>query len=660
MNLRYIQFFALIGWGIQSELLAFAIPMAIIWEAQFLIRHRWTLTQQDFYRTSDLTSVALIGMFIFLYLNRAEYHFLITLINWLPILIFPLVIVIAYSTTERMTLDVLFYSLRRQKQEIIQHWDMNYILFTFCIFSTATNKQDYSFYFPFSALLITLALMRIRSKRYKLSVWILLLAISFLAAFGLQKAQRESHLELKQRAQIWLTNWVQQRNNPAKYLSAIGSVGQLKVSDKILFRVHSPNNDPIPSLLQEASYDHPSGNDWSVMDANFTTIDHLDDFKWQLTNEKQVTDKGQFTNKKKAEHQLDIYLEFYNDTAIVPLPSGTTLIDDLPALEIRRNYYGTIQARGLVPSPRYKIQRQAGQNFNGPPTKIDTYVPTRFSPLISDIIDAHQLKSDEAINSLFRYFKNFRYSLYQNEAAKEKPIQYFLQTSQAGHCEYFASSTVYLLRGMGIPARYVVGYSVQEYSDLLDMYIVRQRHAHAWAIAYIDDKWQVVDTTPGVWLDEEAAQGFFAQPLFDLIANTSFMIQIWWNAQKIEDYENSLYGIGAILSLILLWRIMIGEKVIIKKEEEETTFGNSLSFGTDSPFFGLEEQLQKRGFTRGKGELLEPWLSRIGFSHLLRLLPRHNIWRFDPEGLSPEQQASLAEDVAHELDKLNEDLPRNS
>lgn len=649
MKLRYIQFFAIIAWGIQSELLAFAIPMALIWEAQFLIQHRWTLTQQDFYRTADLTAVALTGIFIFLYLNRAEYHFLVTLTNWMPILIFPLVIVIAYSTTEEMTLDVLFYSLRRQKQKVTQHWDMNYLLFTFCILATATNKQDYSFYFPFSALLITLALMNIRSKRYKMSIWILLLSFSFLMAFGLQKGIRESHLELKQRAQIWLTNWVQQRNNPAKYLSAIGSVGQLKVSDKILFRVKSPNNDAIPSLLQETSYDLPSGNDWGIMEKEFSTVDHLDDFKWQ------IADRGEMPGKEKSEHELEIYLEFYTENAIVPLPPGTTLIDDLPALEIRQNYYGTIQAKGLVPSPRYKIQLRPGQNFNGAPTKIDTYVPERFNTLIMDIINTKELNADHAIDSLFRFFKTFRYSLYQSESSQEKPIQHFLQTSQAGHCEYFASSTVYLLRGMGIPARYVVGYSVQEYSELLDMYIVRQRHAHAWAIAYIDDKWQVVDTTPGIWLDEEAQQGFFAQPLFDLIANGSFMIQIWWNAQKIEDYENTLYGIGAILSLILMWRIMIGEKVIVTKEQSLKTFDRHLSFGSNSPFFSLEEKLIELGFIRGKGERLEPWLSRIGFSRFLKLLPRHNRWRFDPQGLSRDEKVSLEEDVAIELDKLNKE-----
>ncbi|MFT5211167.1 MAG: hypothetical protein ACI9CE_002904 [Flavobacterium sp.] len=642
MNLRYLQFFAIVVWGFQSDLMVFALPMALIWEGQFFYNRRWTLTQQDFYRTADLTSVALVCIFIFLFLNKVDYHFLITLVRWMPIVIFPIVIVVAYSTSEKMTLDVLFYSLRRQKQPVTQHWDMNYALFTFCILAIATNTQDFSFYFPFSALLISLALMRLKSKRYPTSVWALLIAFSFISAFGLQKGVKATHVELKQRASVWLTNWVQQRNNPSKYLSAIGSVGKLKVSDKILFRVDSPDNNAPPSLLQETSYDLPSGKDWGIMDQKFTTLEHADDFKWQLNP------------AASSDNLLEIYLEFYKDSALIPIPEGASQVYDLPALELRQNYYGTIQAKGLVPSPRYRVLLQDGKNFNGPPTKIDTFVPKRYKNIVGPIIKNNYFDIKQPIESVHQYFRDFRYSLYQSEAAKDKPIEYFLNTSQAGHCEYFASSSVYLLREMGIPARYVVGFSVQEYSDLLEMYVVRQRHAHAWAIAFVNNQWQVVDTTPSIWLDEEADQSFFAQPLIDLMANASFLFQVWWNEFKVEDYEDYLYAIGGILSLILLWRIMIGEKVIVEHKRGNLSDVNALSYGADSPFFELTNQLVEKGFTRGKGELLKAWLTRIGFPHLIRLLPRHEKWRFDPNGLDIEKKASLANDVALEIKNLND------
>ncbi|MGK0340988.1 MAG: hypothetical protein ACJAXW_001533, partial [Candidatus Azotimanducaceae bacterium] len=86
MNLRGIQSLAMLLWGFQSELLAFAVPMALIWEGRFFFNRRWALTKQDFYLLADLTSVCLVLMIIFLFMNRTDYHFIRTLMQWLPIL----------------------------------------------------------------------------------------------------------------------------------------------------------------------------------------------------------------------------------------------------------------------------------------------------------------------------------------------------------------------------------------------------------------------------------------------------------------------------------------------------------------------------------------------------------------------------------------------
>jgi DNA-3-methyladenine glycosylase II len=63
---------------------------------------------------------------------------------------------------------------------------------------------------------------------------------------------------------------------------------------------------------------------------------------------------------------------------------------------------------------------------------------------------------------------------------------------------------VLLLRQAGIPARYVVGYSAQEFSALEKAFLVRNRHAHAWAVALVDGHWVTVDTTPATWAEQEA------------------------------------------------------------------------------------------------------------------------------------------------------------
>lgn len=141
MNQRYILATALLVWGWQSELAWFAVPMAIIVEARHFINRRWALTMKDFYQVANLTTLGLAGMIGFLFLNARTYHFITSLLQWLPIVFFGLTVVIAYSTTDRMRLDVLFHSLRRQKQPVTQSWDMNYFFLGICLLATGINNS---------------------------------------------------------------------------------------------------------------------------------------------------------------------------------------------------------------------------------------------------------------------------------------------------------------------------------------------------------------------------------------------------------------------------------------------------------------------------------------------------------------------------------------
>ena len=62
------------------------------------------------------------------------------------------------------------------------------------------------------------------------------------------------------------------------------------------------------------------------------------------------------------------------------------------------------------------------------------------------------------------------------------PLSRFLLKTRAGHCEYFATATVLLLRELGIPARYAVGYAVHETSRQRLRRALRD--AHAWCLVW--------------------------------------------------------------------------------------------------------------------------------------------------------------------------------
>lgn len=73
-------------------------------------------------------------------------------------------------------------------------------------------------------------------------------------------------------------------------------------------------------------------------------------------------------------------------------------------------------------------------------------------------------------------------------------VRWFMQASGSGYCVHFASAATVLLRGAGIPARYVTGYLVQVQAGVRKT--VTGDSAHAWVEYLQDGVWQVLEATP--------------------------------------------------------------------------------------------------------------------------------------------------------------------
>jgi transglutaminase-like putative cysteine protease len=76
-------------------------------------------------------------------------------------------------------------------------------------------------------------------------------------------------------------------------------------------------------------------------------------------------------------------------------------------------------------------------------------------------------------------------------------VDYFLFDLQQGYCDYYASSTAVLLRAIGIPARYVLGYASGNYNASTLQYEVLDLHYHSWVEAYFPEYgWIIFEPTP--------------------------------------------------------------------------------------------------------------------------------------------------------------------
>lgn len=137
----------------------------------------------------------------------------------------------------------------------------------------------------------------------------------------------------------------------------------------------------------------------------------------------------------------------------------------------------------------------------------------------------------------------FMYSLRQQpHSMGVDPVEAFVTEHKTGHCEYFASALVLMLRSLDIPARLAIGFKGGEYNLVGRYYQIRELHAHAWVEAYLgpdalppalvsnatareNGAWLILDPTPGR-ADVEMTDAFGLGPLKRLLDLTQL---IWTN-----------------------------------------------------------------------------------------------------------------------------------
>jgi len=101
-----------------------------------------------------------------------------------------------------------------------------------------------------------------------------------------------------------------------------------------------------------------------------------------------------------------------------------------------------------------------------------------------------------------------------------------LLNSKSGHCEYFASGMVVMLRSIGIPARMANGFHGGVWNEFGRYYAIRQADAHAWVEVYFPGYgWLTFEPTP--------ASGALAPNQQDWATR----IQSWMDSMKLQWFK---------------------------------------------------------------------------------------------------------------------------
>jgi transglutaminase-like putative cysteine protease len=649
---RFLLLIALLFWGYETNTLIAAVPIAIVLEIPMFLTARWEFSDGDLNRIWDLCAVLLVAMGVIIAstneLAKASFQF----IQYLPFAFVPIVAAQRYGDGENLKWSVFSWFLRRTPNTYTarRRADVNWVFFAVCLFATsATHDANVAFY-PAMALLIAAGLYSVRPARLRLVPWVVLcVSIGVMGHFahhGLFTLQGK----LQNVFDEMIADMLKHEPDLHESRTRIGQSGRIKLSGKIVMRLHPEDGTLPPSRLREATFDTYAKGVWRAADSQFNSL--------FLT----TPESADILPKKPIKYSARVMRNISTKFSRLALPHGSFFLREMgPAVaSISTNRLGYASCESEASYLTYVADYGPGATFDAPPTSTDTNVPPSEKALFARTVGELNLpgRSDEdKMQMVEDYFhSNFKYSaeILAQSRGNQSALDCFMTRVRAGHCEYFATATTLLLREAGVSTRYVTGYALQPASRKGDTYLIRARHAHAWVIAYNHDKkiWQEVDSTPPSWDEMNSSDASFWEPLSDFFSNLYFQYSKWrWSQVSYTKYLSAL-----LVPLVgtLVWRI------VRNQTRRRSSTGNGFQTihhdwpGLDSEFFALEKKLHETGLGRLPNEPLLLWRDRLrrelpnelNLDHTFNL---HRRLRFDPKGLTANERKTLREEVSRLL-----------
>ncbi len=225
-----------------------------------------------------------------------------------------------------------------------------------------------------------------------------------------------------------------------------------------------------------------------------------------------------------------------------PLETARLEWDNATTLSFAQEDSGPLEdRRGELADYRFSLPAASGAAqgvFAWPPlnrpSRRDEHLqlPSTLDPRVKDlarkiVADAGARTDSDRVAAIVGYLQSrYHYSL-TFEPGPGDPVTDFLlaEPKRPAHCEYFASAATLLLRGVGVPSRYVTGFLAHE-KDGAGL-LVRGRDAHAWTEAWVRGVgWVTCDATPGDGQPGDGPIGAW-QTAFDRFEDLWLNFQDW-------------------------------------------------------------------------------------------------------------------------------------
>lgn len=653
-------------WGAMTDRPLIGLILALIVESPNWLPFRWSFSNNASsvaWRISIILTT-LTGALI--WFDGDRYTAVPRAIGWLPVLLLPIQLIQLFGFANYLDLRSFSFFSRfyRDTSESAKahfgniHFNFGNVYFITAIIAASLGKNAQHFiFYPCVVILTGWLIFARRKNRAFALVAILMLgsAVGITGQIGLSKLYH------------WLTNrdligsHIYDKS-PTMSKTSIGSLGEIKQSPEIFWRINTQADESPPRLLRLASYNRYRGINWK------NTIPDVEDeessFRELTTIEIKNGEPNYLLRETMQRTDLEKNLPTFRirgrsgSEKPLPLPGSASSLKDFELDGIDINPLGTVRVfpkRAIIEgSVRWNDQTTPE---SAPFAEEDLHIDTQEEDGIREIaaqLGLNDLPTTAAKLARLRAFfdTEFEYSRYLTirdaRATRSRPsaIETFLTTEKRGHCEYFATSATLLLRAAGVPARYCVGFAVMERKDMSDdEYIIRGTHGHAWTRVWdtYSGTWIDFDPTPSGWIIAESGGSTNRMQWFtDAFQCLKEDFFLWRNEPGNRlGATIVMWALGISVCLFVGRRLWKSKVIVGSASNRYPIYGNGTTIRT--PLHDLEPAAQKILEPRKVGETLPSWLEKLKAHGLpIAVIDEardiHQSLRFDP---SPADKSKL-------------------
>ena len=671
---------SLLFWGAITGNPVLGLLAALLVESANWIRFRWEFSDSACSRAWRMCMILTFigGTLVWLDGDSSiRYTALPKLMIWLPLLLLPLQFVQSFGTRDSMALNSFsfFSKLHRMRNrrlglsESVINFNFGNVYFIAVITATSLGiHADDKIFFPGFVLLAGwLVFSRVSLRPVALCILILSAAV---LGFGGQIVLRKAY--------DWANNYTGEGGykgtDPSANRTAIGSLGKLKQSSEMKWRIKPLNHQMPPKLIRLASYNRYQGVAWrkmlpdefrreEVLYRDLQNIGTDEDPEYLMRAEKPTNSAAlpSFNLRGAA-----------NTGQPLPVPGDASILRDFDLDGIDINPLGTVR----VFPKKSIISGSVSWNDSATPDadpweEYDLEIPEQEQEVIDEIVS--ELKLDEFPTTGAKiarlqqwFFSEFEYTRYLSISAPRgggpSAVGIFLTKGKRGHCEYFATAATLLLRGAGVPARYTVGFAVMERDFKRNEYVIRGTHGHAWCRAWDGTRWIDFDATPPGWLGAETSAE--PQSQFQSISDTYQRLKedffLWRNRPKNRVGATLVMWLIGLSVLAFIVKRLWKSKLVVAKNPPNP-YSDKPSLRT--PLHNLETSARRILGPRSSGVTFVQWLASLPDTHVPQdefseAITLHQRLRFDPNPPPSSDENRLAE-LSKDLEKKIRSKPKS-